>query len=209
MTSENHELAAGTDVVSQRIARVYAEALMNAAQMQGDAVLEELESLVKDVFSAEPQLEAFLSSGAVGRDRKAQLIDRVFQQRSAEVVCNFLQILNRHDRLDLLRPIAAAAREINNERKNRVRVIVRSAVPLSEDQEQRLARQVSQALGQEPLLETGIDPELLGGVVVRVGDWLFDGSVRTKLDSIREQLIERSSYEIQSGRDRFRSANGD
>ena len=60
-------------------------------------------------------------------------------------------------------------------------------------------------LRREPVLELTVDPTLLGGLVVRVGDNLFDGSVRTRIDTLRKQLIERSSHEIQSGRDRFSS----
>ena len=55
----------------------------------------------------------------------------------------------------------------------------------------------------EPLLEEKVEPELLGGLVVRIGDWVYDASVRTRLDEIRNQLIERSSHGIASGRDRF------
>ena len=61
------------------------------------------------------------------------------------------------------------------------------------------------AYGKEPVLHTRVDPDLLGGLVVRVGDWLYDASVRTRLADIRDQVIQRSSHEIQSGRDRFRS----
>ena len=60
----------------------------------------------------------------------------------------------------------------------------------------------------EPVLDVQVDPELLGGLVVRVADWQFDGSVRSRLQNLRNQLIENSSHEIQSGRDRFRSDEG-
>ena len=62
---------------------------------------------------------------------------------------------------------------------------------------------------REPILESAVDPDLLGGLVVQVGDWLYDASVRTQLETLRNQLITRSSHEIQSGRDRFSSPVGD
>ncbi|HEV3255632.1 MAG TPA: ATP synthase F1 subunit delta [Gemmataceae bacterium] len=199
------------DVGEQRVARVYAEALLNAAQKhnQADEVLEELASLVGDVFRADPQLEAFFSSGAIGRDRKAGVIRSVFDNRASELLVNFLLVLNDHERLNLLRPMLAAARELRDQRARRVRVEVQTAVPMAEDQRERLRRQLHDALHLEPLLDARVDPDLLGGLVVRVGDWLYDGSVRARLKSIRDQLIARSSHEIQSRRDRFRSANGD
>jgi F-type H+-transporting ATPase subunit delta len=119
-----------------------------------------------------------------------------------------MKVLNQHERLNLLRPILAAAKELRDQRAKRIRVQVRSAVPLADDQADRLRQQLRESLRLDPVLRTEVDPELLGGVVVRVGDWLYDASVRARLDSIRNQLIERSSHEIQSGRDRFSVASG-
>jgi len=198
------------DVSAQRVARVYAEALLNAADKQGqsDDVVEGLDSLIRDLFQAEPQLEAFLTSSAVGRERKARLIDKVFENKASVLFVDFLKVLNQHERLNLLRPILAAAKELRDARAKRIRVQVRSAVPLANDQENRLRQQLRETLKLDPVLQMAVDEELLGGVVVRVGDWLYDASVRARLDSIRNQLIERSSHEIQSGRDRFSIANG-
>jgi F-type H+-transporting ATPase subunit delta len=205
------DAAPSANVQAQGIARVYAEALLNAAEKAGqpDLAIEELTSLIKDVYRAEPGFEAFLSSGAIGRDRKAVTIDRVFKGRASDLFVNFLQVLNTHERLSLLRPILAALVDLNIERRHRVKVHVRSAVPLSDAERDRLINEVRQTLNLEPILETGVDADLLGGLVVRVGDHLFDCSVRARIDSLRNQLIERSSYEIQSRRDRFRTTNGD
>jgi F-type H+-transporting ATPase subunit delta len=205
--STNHQFPHTADVGSQRVAKVYAEALLNAAEKegQGDAVIEELETLVRDVFGADPKIEAFFASAAIGRKAKADVIRNVFQGKTSQLFFNFLLVLNDHERLDLLRPILAAARELRDQRARRIRVLVRSAAPLPEDQCQRLARELHDAFQLEPVLETRVEPELLGGVVVKVGDWLYDGSVRNRLELLRKQLIERSSYEIQSRRDRFSS----
>ena len=198
------------DVSALRVARVYAEALLNAADKQGQSeqVLESLDSLIRDLFPAEPQFEAFLTSSAVGRERRAQVIDKVFENKASVLFVDFLKVLNQHERLNLLRPILAAAKELRDERAKRIRVQVRSAVPLANEQANRLRQQLRDTLKLDPILQTEVDPELLGGVVLRVGDWLYDASVRAKLDSIRNQLIARSSHEIQSGRDRFSIANG-
>jgi len=199
------------DVGEQRVARVYAEALLNAAEKrdQADAVIEELDALVGEVFGADPQLEAFFSSGAIGRDQKAQVIRSAFDNRASELFVNFLLVLNEHERLNLLRPMLATARELRDQRARRIHVEVRTAVPMPDDQRERLREQLRDSLRLEPLLDTRIDPDLLGGLLVRVGDWLYDASVRARLQSIRDQLIARSSYEIQSRRDRFSSPDGD
>jgi F-type H+-transporting ATPase subunit delta len=197
------------DVGAHRVARVYAEALLNAAgSKQQDAVVEELAALVRDVFKRQPQVEEFLSSGAISRDAKAGVIRSVFDGRTSDVFTNFLQVLNNHDRLDVLRPILTAARELANERAGRLPVVVRTAVPLPDDQRERLRAELRSTFKMEPLLDSQVDPELLGGMVVRVGDFLYDASVRARLESLRDELIARSSHEIQSRRDRFSSADG-
>jgi len=195
------------DDTTRHVARVYAEALYNAADKRQETVgiLEDLEGLVSQVFRRDPGIEAFLASAAVGRERKAQLIRRAFEGRAGDLLVNFLQVLNEHDRLDLLRAIAAAYRDLYDRRSGRIHVHVRSAVPLGQDQQEKLKQELRASFGKEPMLDTRVDPDLLGGLVVRVGDWLYDASVRTRLEDIRDQVIERSSHEIQSGRDRFRS----
>ena len=195
------------DISAQRVARVYSEALLNAADKSGeaDAVQEQLDSLVHEVFRANPQFKAFLGSGAVGRPAKGDVIRHAFQGRASALFFKFLMVLNEHERLDLLRPVAAAYKDLRDQRARRIRVQVRSAVPLGDDQRLRLQRELHDTFRLEPVLESSVDPGLIGGLVVRVGDWVYDASVRTQLENIRKHLIESSSHEIQSGRDRFSS----
>jgi F-type H+-transporting ATPase subunit delta len=206
----NSEFETVVSVDTQRVAKLYAEALYGAAEQRGQAqeVLDELQSLVSDVFKANPQIEAFLTSVIVGRDRKADLIKNGFANRASETLINFLFVLNNHERLDLLRPILAAYRELYDQKAGRIHVQVRTAQPLPDDQRESLHRELKKAFKKEPILETRVDPDLLGGLVVQVDDWLYDASVRSSLETLRNQIIERSSHEIQSGRDRFSSRNG-
>jgi F-type H+-transporting ATPase subunit delta len=198
------------DVSAQRIARVYAESLLNAAQErnEADTVFDQLDSLVTDLFKADPALEAFLASGAFSRLQKASLIQSVFEKRASELFFNFLMVLNQHDRLDLIRVIRDAYRDFLDQRARRMRVRVRSAVPLSGEETTRLNQELRDTLHLEPVLDTEIDPDLIGGLVVQVGDWVYDGSVRTRLETLRNQLIARSSHEIQTRRDSFSIAGG-
>jgi F-type H+-transporting ATPase subunit delta len=193
------------DVGSQRIAETYALALLNAAQKQNQPgeVLEDLDALVNYLLGKHPDMEKFLTSMAVGRDAKRKVLLDSLAGRASELLTNFLLVVNSHDRLDLLRPMLTAYRQEYERRTNRMRVLVRTAVPLPDDQRERLLGELREMYHREPVLEMRVDPELLGGLVVRVGDHVLDGSVRTRIETIRNQLIERSSHEIQSGRDRF------
>ncbi len=199
------------DVRAQQVARVYAEALLRAARAQQaeEQVLEELDSLVDDVFTSVPQLELFLTSGIISRRRKAATISRLFTGRAHPLVLHFLLVLNDHDRLPLLRTIVRAYRQLRDREARRVRVEVQSAVPLGEAYLERMADQLRDIFRLEPLLTNRVEPELLGGLVVRIGDWVFDGSVRSRLSKLEKELLARASYAIQTQRDRFCSTSGD
>lgn len=201
----NPPMEGTTDVGAQRIALVYAEALFAAAEAKGqtDDALAELRSFVVEVLETHPEVETILSSPAIGRDRRKHLITTALQGRASELLLNFLLILNKHDRLDLLRAILAEAEVLEDKRRNRVRVAVRTAVPLPEDQQEKLRAGLREVLQSEPVLEIRVDPELIGGLIIQAGDYRYDGSVSTRLQDLRNQLIERSSHEIQAGRDRF------
>jgi F-type H+-transporting ATPase subunit delta len=201
---ETHEKA---DVSQRRISRVYAAALLDAAEKEGQAqaVLAELESLIKDVFEKEPRLETLLSGAAIGRVARHAVLEKIFADRASPLFTNFMQVLNNHERLDLLRPILTAAAELYDERNNRLRVMVTSAVPLPDDMRARIENGVRTIFNLEPVLIPYVDPELLGGLKVRIGDVQYDASVRNRLNSIRDQILTRSSHEIQSRRDRFSS----
>ena len=193
------------NVAAQRIASVYAEALAEAAAPSGKEgeVLGELTTLVREVFAQQPMVQLFLSSGSINRETKNAVIDKAFGQNASDIFTNFLHVLNHHGRLDLLPDILTAMEQLRDRKLKRVRVHVRSATPLSEDFQRRVGEQVRGALNLEPVIDTTVDPELLGGMIVRVGDWVFDGSVRTKVQNLRNLLVESSNHEIQSGRDRF------
>jgi F-type H+-transporting ATPase subunit delta len=195
------------DVDEQRVGKVYCDALLNAAEEQGraDEVLEELRALVDDVFRREPYVEALLSSAALGRERKAEMIRAAFEGRCSDLLLNFLLVLNDHDRLDLLRSVFASYTVRHGARAGQVFALVKTAVPLPDDQREIIVHRIRDYFQREPVLATEVDSELLGGLIIRMGDWVFDASVRSRLAQIRQQLIERSSHEIQSRRDHFSS----
>jgi len=203
------ELKPSADVTAQRIAHVHAEALFAAAQKQGnlEEVLGEMRGLIAEVFVADPRLEIFFSSAAAGRDARRDVIERVFQGRVSATFHAFLQVLNHHERLDLLSPIARELREMYDAHVTRARVYVTTAAPLPEDQVKSIEMELRERLKKEPLLVLKVDPEILGGMKVRIGDLQYDASIRTRIEHLRNQILERSSHEIQSRRDRFSSAN--
>lgn len=194
------------DVSAEAVAAVYAEALLGAAEKTGDAdkLVEEFDSLVKDVLDRFPKLEAVWSSALVSHDEKLSLIDRLLGKRASPTMLNFLKVVSRHGRLDILRPIHRQIRTLHNQRRGLVTVRVTTATPLSDDLAAHIVRSLRGLTGGEPMLERVVDPQVIGGIVLKVGDTVYDGSIANQLEKLREQIIERSAHEIQSRRDRFR-----
>jgi F-type H+-transporting ATPase subunit delta len=202
------ESRAGEEGSSERrVARVYAEALLRVAEQRGQAedVGRELHSLVTEVYNKTPDVEETLASPAVKRSAKAPVLEHAFKNNVSDLVFNLLNVLNAKDRLTLVRHVAAAYTGLMDERAKRVRVSVRSAIPLTDAQTEQLKQAIGQATGLDPVIQPKIDGSLLGGMIVQIGDQVFDSSVRYRIDAIRNQLLARSSYEIQTGRDRFSS----
>jgi F-type H+-transporting ATPase subunit delta len=198
------------DVGSQNVAAVYAKAYLGATEAAGstDVALAELDSLVSDVLDKLPRLDAILSSALVSADEKSALVDKAIGTQASLLLRNFLKVLARHGRLDLLRGIRSETRKMVDQMRGRFRVHVSTAAELDGPLQQQLTDTLRGMLGGQPVLEVNTRPELIGGIVLRVGDTVYDGSIATRLARMREQMIDRSVYEIQSGRDRFGIAEG-
>lgn len=196
------------DASTQRLAKIYAEALLNVAEEKRCVaqILEEIDSLIDDVARPNRALGALLIGGAVGRKTRKLAIEKAFSARASDTFYKFLLVLNDHERLDLVRPIRRALHDLHDERARRLRVHLYSAVPLDEDVKTRILTAVHDFFKLEPVLVLHVDPKLLGGLKVRIGDRVFDGTVLSRIENLRNKLIARSSHEIQSGRDRFSSA---
>jgi F-type H+-transporting ATPase subunit delta len=198
------------NVGAQQVATIYARALLDAAEVNGqtETVVSELDSFVTDVFGAAPKLEAVLGSALVSPDEKCALLDKALHGKASPLFLNFLKVVARHSRLDILRPIHQAAHVLYDRMRSVVRVQVASATDLGDELRLELTESVRRMLGGTPELEAEVRPELVGGMMMRVGDTVYDGSIATRLERIRQQMIERSVHEIQSRRDRFSSPEG-
>lgn len=191
--------------VTGRVARTYAEALLATAQARGeaDAVAEQFQSLGKDVVPGVPGLEDFLDSPSVSKKRKETVIRQLFDGRATPLFLDFLLLLNKKDRLGILRLIAIAYRSLRDNEANRQRILVETAAPLADDQKAALEQTLAELTGKTPVLVVREAPELIGGLVVHIGDKIYDTSVRTKLRAVKNTLLARGSHEIQGRRDRF------
>lgn len=197
------------DPSAKAVAHVYAVSFLDAAAAANkwDA-LAEFTSFNDDVLKANPEFAKLLTSQMTSKEDKLGMIERVAAPAASAFFTNFLRVLARHERLDLMELILSETWLEHEKRSNQKRVQVTSAVPLSEEQLGRIKDRLKSSLSFDPILIPEVDQELLGGLVIHVGDTVFDGSLRTKLRNLRVNLRERYLHEIQSGRDRFRNPEG-
>lgn len=171
-----------------RVARRYAQAAFEVARERGqvEGWLEELERLVDLLEGTEAG--AFLAAPQVPFEAKQQFVDQALAGFLPEVR-NLVLLLVRRRRIRLLRRIFEEFSRLANEYRGVVVAEVTSAVPLEDADKAVVIRQLSELTGKRVILRTHVDPSILGGLIVRVGDKLIDGSVRTRLERLRETLI--------------------
>jgi len=193
------------DAGRQRLGQVYAQALLGAAEAakRADNVLEELESLQNDILKKIPALRTTLVSPRVAFDEKVTLLDKAFAGKMSGVLTNFLKVLARHGRFDCIADVTRAYRKLLSESQGKVEITVRAAAPLSNPLRERIAARLGETLKKKVTLNVVIDPELLGGLVVRIGDTLYDGSVSTQLQRMKTVALDQTTQAIRDSLSRF------
>jgi F-type H+-transporting ATPase subunit delta len=180
------------------LTRVYAEALLGASG-DPDPVLAELAELVADLWHEDAPFRVLLANPGVAASDKDRILVQAFEGRANPIVVNFLRVLNRHGRFTLLEPILRRAQDLSNRRQGRRPAIVRSAVPLADDQKAAVAARIGTMLKAQPIIQYQVDPALLGGLVIQVDDIVYDASVRKiHLEGLRRRLTQEISFEILS-----------
>lgn len=171
------------------LARPYAKAAFeyavasNALDVWSEALAWQAK-LVEDV-----QLASLLGSPSVNRDQRVDLLIELSGGRGGEAMRNFLQVLAQNDRLLLLPMVFEQFQALKAEYQQLVDVQVTSAAPIDEGQQQRLAAALIKRLGREVRLQITIDPDLIGGAIVRAGDTVIDGSLRGRLNKLASELL--------------------
>jgi F-type H+-transporting ATPase subunit delta len=175
------------------LADVYAAALFDlaVADQTVDAVRAELEGLVR-LQADDPQLAAFLSSAAIDHDERARSLERMFRGRLSDRVLNTLQVMNRHGRIALLPALLRAFVIRTEHARGQIEVVATSAAELDGPQKAEIEAVARALSGRTPLIEYVVDPDILGGLILQVGDVRYDNSLRHHLQAARARLLERT-----------------
>jgi F-type H+-transporting ATPase subunit delta len=172
----------------EEIAEVYARSLFEVAQEQGqlDEVHEELGQFA-DVLAENRQLQVFFFSPYFSSQEKRDNVPKVIEGGN-EYFVRFLQVLAEKHRLPVLFRIRRAFDDLWAKEQNLLEVSVTSAVELDEETVRGIGQKIEEQTGQRVELSSSVDPDLIGGLVIRVGNKVLDASVRNRLERFRRSV---------------------
>jgi len=174
---------------SESIALVYAEALFELALEKGQAEDLEVEfGHLADLIRDQSEFALFLESPAIAKADKKACLTKVFEGRISDLLIDFLKVVAEKDRLDCLLDMQAGFSRLADQHAGRIQGILTTAVELSQEQQDRISKQIDLAMNKTIELETLVDPSILGGMVLKIGDTLMDGSVKRSLGRLEKQL---------------------
>ena len=168
----------------------YANAMADIALAQGAA--EPAAKQLQDfgaAYAQSAELRTFLASPAVGIEDKHAVIEKIAARLGAsKIIRNFLFVIADHRRTHLLPEVIAAFEQVIRERQGVDEAEVTSAVELSAAQKKEMAATLARLTGKKVETKYALEPALLGGAVVRIGDTIYDGSLRSRLNEMRARL---------------------
>ena len=191
--------------ISQAAAAVYAESLLQLANETGEAeaIGVQLQQL-KELWKADPDFAAMMSSAAIDVGARRGSLRKAFGGgRVHRWVLNLLLVMNDKRRSMILPAVCAAYRRKLDRQLQREEVFVTSAVPLDDPQRARLREQIKRLTGHDADLSEAVDPHVLGGMRVQVGDRLYDMSVQRRLRDVRSALFAATEKHLLAGVGRF------
>lgn len=178
-------------MIPARVVRRYAAALFRAAQRTGmiDAVESDL-GLVSYVFETSPGLWDAIRSPVVGSDKKHQVLREVLDGKVQPITLDYLGLLVDKRREEAVVQTQEEYVALANEARGLVEADVTTAVDLDPGDEARLRDKLGRLTGKQVRLRKTVEPEIMGGVIVKIGDRVIDGSIRGRLAALKEKLSE-------------------
>ena len=175
------------------IARNYAEALLALARKANDlAGWGRMIDDVADAVERDDRLRRFLQAPQIDASAKSDVLAKAFQDRMPRLFVRFLQQLIKNRRQMLIPEIAIEYRNLVDEVEGRIHAQVTLAKPVGEQERAAIAGQLTRVLGRPVVPQVRVNPNILGGVIVRVGDRVMDGSVRRRLGMLKSRMTART-----------------
>jgi len=177
----------------------YAEALLELAESEGrlDEIADEVEQL-RTLLGDEPDLLRLLGGRALSAEERRESLDKLFEGRVDELTLRFLRVVSAKSRMDRLPAMLAGFTRSIERRRGVEHVTAAVASELDDEARQSLAERIGEAIGKQVVLEQVVEPALIGGLRLRIGDRVIDGTVLARLRQIEEQLREAGRRQASS-----------
>ena len=193
------------------LAMTYARSLFELAQAAGgrakiEEISDELEQLVELLRGNRP-FRDLLASPIIDKGRRRESLRAMFNGRITDLMLRFLMVVNDKGRLNRLEAIAAAYDHLVQELFGRIEVDVITAAPIGAEAQSAVRARIQNALNREPVLHLYTDPRMIGGVKLRIGDQLIDGSVETQLRKVKAALLRSGGWKLRKSSARFIEGN--
>ena len=186
------------DTGAEQLGKTYAQALLAAAEKAGktDLIVDQLTQLVDEYLGKSPQLAAAFSSPRIDSDEKNRIIDKIFGDEFDPMLITFLKVMASRDRLGFVPAVRDGALAQFDEMTGQVLAKISTAIPLDDGLRTQITDQLGGALGKKVRLQEVVDADLIGGMVIRIGDTVFDNSVANQLDGIAKRAREGFSSKL-------------
>lgn len=186
------------DDESMHVGQVYAKALLGAAEssLKVDGMVDEFQSLIVDVLDKQPAFESALANPKISAEEKLRMLDNVFGKKMDGTFLTFLKVLATRRRFGAIRSIYQAVVRLRDEAVGRLRIIVTTAQPLDAAAVESLKVKLQDIFKAEVVITTKVDASVLGGLLIRVGDVVFDGSVDGQLKQLRKATLAKAEQVI-------------
>jgi F-type H+-transporting ATPase subunit delta len=180
------------------IHEIYSDVMFELAQEAGllDTVMDDLEA-VASVLEAEPEFLSLLTLGYAKENEKTAIIRRVFKGRVNDLTLDFLCVLAKRNRMNFLHGIGDRYQTLLDAHKHLHRIEVTLANQPTDEQLEKLKEDLRDAINAEVKLSVTVDPEILGGIIIRKGDLMIDNSAKTILNRTIEAVMTRSKQKTQ------------
>lgn len=195
------------DAQPDALARVYATSLLELAEPAGgrdlaEEILGELEDIL-ELARADERFSEFLASRVLSHSQREDSLKKILKGRCRDLTLDFLLLLNEKQRLNHLPAIVASYDQLVQDRFGRVEVDVFTAQPIGSAELSQVKTRLQGALAKEVIVHPYTDTSMIGGIKVRVGDQLIDGSISAQLRQLRQRLQQRGTGELRARFDRL------
>jgi F-type H+-transporting ATPase subunit delta len=180
------------DPAELSMGELYAQSLLDTLDDNGQAeeVAAELDALTV-LLNSIPDSSSLLAGWSIPADQRISLVQRLFAGRVSEKVEAFLTVLNRHGRMLVLSAAVRGFRKLLDRREGKIDVRLTTATPLDDSQLSKIRQELETSLAGKAQVQLGVDENLLGGAVVRIGDRVYDASLRAELLKFKDIIAAR------------------